>query len=152
APCTLRVVAEHDLPIFFDHQRDREAAQMAAFPSRGRDAFMAHWREKVLGNPTNLTRTIVVEGCVAGNIVSWTQEGRRLVGYWIGREYWGKGTATGALSEFLRVETTRPLHAWVAEANVASIRVLEKCGFQRHGEPHTGNDGVVELLFKLDES
>jgi RimJ/RimL family protein N-acetyltransferase/heme-degrading monooxygenase HmoA len=150
-PCTLRLVAEDDLPVFFEHQRDREAAQMAAFPSRGRDAFMAHWRDKVLGNPANLARTIVVEGSVAGNIVSWAHEGRRLVGYWIGREHWGKGTATGALTAFLRTETTRPLYAWVAEANVASVRVLKKCGFLPHGEPHTGDDGVVELLFKLDD-
>ena len=29
--------------------------------------------------------------------------------------------------------TQRPLHAWVATSNVASIRVLEKCGFVRVG-------------------
>jgi RimJ/RimL family protein N-acetyltransferase len=49
------------------------------------------------------------------------------VGYWIGREYWGKGVATEALSQFLaHAEVRRPLHAAVAKHNVGSIRVLEK--------------------------
>ena len=30
----LRDVAEYDLPVFFEHQRDLEANRMAAFPSR----------------------------------------------------------------------------------------------------------------------
>jgi hypothetical protein len=30
----LREVVEADLPVFYEHQRDREAAAMAAFPPR----------------------------------------------------------------------------------------------------------------------
>jgi RimJ/RimL family protein N-acetyltransferase len=147
----LRDVTQADLPVFFEHQRDPIAARMAAFPSREREAFMEHWQAKVLGNPANEAKTIVVDGQVAGNVVSWEQGGRRLVGYWIGREHWGKGIATRALLEFLTHETTRPVHAWVAEDNVASIRVLEKCGFRLDAAEgrHTGDDGVVEILMRL---
>ena len=53
----------------------------------------------------------------------------REVTYWIGRSYWGKGIATRALNEFLTVDPP-PLHARVAYDNVASRRVLEKCGFR----------------------
>jgi RimJ/RimL family protein N-acetyltransferase len=42
----------------------------------------------------------------------------------------------------------RPLHAYVAKSNVASIRVLGKCGFVEVGE-HTGDDGIEELLLEL---
>ncbi|HSD72143.1 MAG TPA: hypothetical protein VLE54_05100 [Thermoanaerobaculia bacterium] len=35
--------------------------------------------------------TILFDGNVAGNISSWEQTGERLVGYWIGKEYWGRG-------------------------------------------------------------
>src|SRR5690349_19658713 len=95
----LRDVIEADLPIFFEHQRDPIAARMAAFASREREAFMAHWHDKVLGNPSNAAKTVVVDGRAVGNVVSWAQDDRRLVGYWIGREHWGQGIATRALAE-----------------------------------------------------
>jgi RimJ/RimL family protein N-acetyltransferase len=77
-----------------------------------------------------------------------------LVGYWIGKEYWGRGIATAALQEFLTHLKMRPLHAYVAKHNKASIRVLEKCGFKvsRHGnffsEVH-GRD-IEETIFIYD--
>jgi len=91
---------------------------------------------------------------VAGNVVSWFEgDGRRVVGYWIGREYWGRGVATKALSEFLGHVETRPLFAHVAKHNIASIRVLEKCGFTISGEDEVHSDApgddVEELLLEL---
>ena len=134
----LREVEPGDLPLFFAHQQDAGAAAMAAFPSRDRAAFDAHWA-KILADKTGLIRTIVLASAasadsaageqVAGNIVSWNSDGKREIGYWIERAYWGRGVATAALSAFLRLEQTRPLYAGVAKHNAASIRVLEKCGF-----------------------
>jgi RimJ/RimL family protein N-acetyltransferase len=129
----LRDVTAGDLPTFFEHQLDPAATQMAAFPARAKDAFMAHWT-KILGDETVITQTILFDGHVAGNVVSWQQSAKREVGYWIGKEYWGKGIATKALSEFLNHVTARPLYAHVAKHNIASIRVLEKCGFTICGE------------------
>jgi RimJ/RimL family protein N-acetyltransferase len=57
------------------------------------------------------------------------RSGKTLVGYWISREKWGKGVASRALSLFLLQVRTRPLFAHVAKNNLASIRVLQKCGF-----------------------
>jgi RimJ/RimL family protein N-acetyltransferase len=129
----LRDVLESDLPVFFEHQRDPEATAMADFPARDRDAFDAHW-ERVLADPSLYKKTIVFEGQVAGNIGSWAQDGRRLVGYWVGKEFWGKGLATQALTELIDELDTRPLYAYVAKTNIGSIRVLEKCGFDRSDE------------------
>jgi RimJ/RimL family protein N-acetyltransferase len=42
--------------------------------------------------------------------------------------HWGRGIATAALSELIKLERARPLHAAAAD-NAGSIRVLEKCGF-----------------------
>jgi RimJ/RimL family protein N-acetyltransferase len=124
----LRDVTDDDLPIFFEQQSDPEAQRMAAFPARECAAFMAHWA-RILADPTIVKRTIVVEGQVAGNIVSFVQQGQREVGYWLGRPFWGRGIATTALREFLEQVTERPLHAYVAKHNLASLRVLQKCGF-----------------------
>jgi RimJ/RimL family protein N-acetyltransferase len=124
----LRDVVEADVPIFFEHQRDPEATRMAAFPARDREAFTAHW-QGILANDELTKKTILCDGQVAGNIGIFDRDGKRLVGYWIGREFWGKGLATRALAELLTEETLRPLYAYVATSNLGSIRVLEKCGF-----------------------
>ena len=149
----LRNVVEDDLPIFFEHQRDAEAASMAAFHSREWDAFISHWRYTVLGGSANETRAIIVDDQVAGYVGSWEQDGKRLVAYWVGREYWGRGVARSALEEFLRGhEHRRPIHAYVALTNTRSIRVLEKCGFQRVDESAAGPDGIAEILFLFDSA
>jgi RimJ/RimL family protein N-acetyltransferase len=124
----LRDVSELDLDAFYEQQLDPEATRMALFPARDRESFDAHW-QRLLTDDALTKKTIVYEGNVAGNVLSWEMDGRRLVGYWLGREFWGKGLATQALAELVDEVTARPLHAWVATSNVASIRVLEKCGF-----------------------
>ena len=145
----LRDVLETDLSILYEHQRDPEAVRMAAFPSRDREAFFAHWTTNILGNPSAAKKTILCDGRIAGNIVSWEQSGRLLVGYWIGSEFWGRGVATGALSEFLKGVRHRPVYAHVAKSNAASIRVLEKCGFRKASEEPPGTDGIEEIVMEL---
>ena len=147
----LRDIEPSDLPTFYEHQLDDDATRMAAFPARDRAAFDAHWATNILGNPAAINQTIVVDGQVAGNIGSWPQDGVRLVGYWIGKEYWGKGVATRALAAFVHVVTERPLYAHVAKHNVGSIRVLEKCGFtvEREENGAVAGEGVTELVLVL---
>ncbi len=145
----LRNVEAGDLALFFAHQQDPEAAAMAAFASRDKPAFVEHWA-KLLRDDTSLKQTIVVDEKVAGNIGSWNSHGNREVGYWIDRELWGRGVATGALSAFLRLEQTRPLHAGVAKHNAASLRVLQRCGFtfDADAEPEDANDTHFLLVLK----
>jgi RimJ/RimL family protein N-acetyltransferase len=147
----LRDVRDDDLVTLFEHQTDPEANRMANFETRDRDAFMAQWA-KILRDDSVVVRTIEVQGRVAGNIVSWEHDGERDVGYWIGHDHWGKGVATAALTAFLVELDTRPLHAHVAAHNTGSIRVLEKCGFERSGDERlpVDVDKVQELLMKLD--
>ncbi|MGL5094974.1 MAG: GNAT family N-acetyltransferase, partial [Planctomycetia bacterium] len=79
----LRDVVAGDLPVFFEHQRDPEANRTAAFPARDWDAFTSHWA-KILGDVTVTIKTILVDGEVAGHIVSWKSDRKRIIGYWIG--------------------------------------------------------------------
>ena len=147
----LREVIDSDLPIFFEHQRDPEAVRMAAFPSRDREAFATHWT-KIRREQSNIIRTIVWNGHIAGNIGSWIAGNRRLIGYWIGRELWGRGIATAALATFVAEIKERPLHAFVAQHNVGSIRVLEKCNFvpsPEHNPSIAGEEGIHEVLYML---
>jgi RimJ/RimL family protein N-acetyltransferase len=133
---TLRDVEENDLAIFFEFQKEPEANQMAAFTAldpTDREAFLNKWRSKILGDASVIKKTILFEGRVAGNVMSYALSGKREVCYWIGKEFWGKGIATSALTQFLDSLQERPLHARAAKDNVASLRVLEKCGFARTG-------------------
>lgn len=139
----LRKVEEGDLPIFFEHQCDAEAHRMAGFTPRDHDSFMVHWH-KLMGDDTVILRTITFEGQVAGNMVTFLRGNTREIGYWIGKEYWGRGIATEALRKFLRQVKARPLYAGVVRHNLGSIRVLEKSGFALSSE-----EGE-ELLMKLE--
>jgi RimJ/RimL family protein N-acetyltransferase len=132
----LRELIEADLPIFFEQERDPEARYMAAFTSKDPDdyeAFRAH-QAKVRSNPDNIRQTILVDEQVAGSIASFLFEGEPTIGYWLGREFWGKGIATQAVKLFLETIPERPLYARVAHGNPASLRVLEKNGFIISGE------------------
>ena len=144
----LREVRKEDLPIFFEHQLDSEATRMAAFPSRDRDAFMAHWA-KIMSSETGILNTILADDTVAGNVVYWEASGEPNIGYWLGRTHWGKGIASSALAQFLTKIETRPVYAHVAKHNFASIRVLQKCGFRPAREDSCDRDGDDELVMEL---
>lgn len=132
----LRDVLKDDIRIFFEHQSDPVANQMAAFTSKDfadREAFNARW-ERLMANNSIRKQTILFDGHVTGSIASFEMEGKREVTYWIGRDYWGKGIASTALAMFLNQEQTLPIYARVAKDNAGSIRVLKKCGFTVCGE------------------
>jgi RimJ/RimL family protein N-acetyltransferase len=148
----LRYVASTDLPVFFDHQTDAEANQMADFPARAWPAFLDHWG-RVLDDDGVVKRTILADGEIAGYVVAYRESGRRQIGYWLGRTLWGRGIATVAVGQFVGQYPERPLFAVVAAHNLASRRVLEKCGFSLSSTNLRAEDGAYpdgeELLFEL---
>lgn len=84
---------------------------------------------------------ITVDGQVAGGVGLrvgiGTEEKTGEFGYWLGKDFWGRGIATAAASAMIGhiratipvVRLQAPVYAW----NPASMRVLEKVGFQREG-------------------
>ena len=102
------------------------------------DVFFAHWA-KIRADPTNFTRTIVADGEVVGDIVSWLDEDGREVGYWIGRESLGQAAtrlrrsdSCSSRSRIARSRLTSSAH------NIGSQRVVEHCGFVRVGRGGRG--------------
>jgi RimJ/RimL family protein N-acetyltransferase len=139
----LRDVTEADLETFHEQERDPEAARRSKFPPREREAFMTHWKAKVIGDPTVFVQAVTVDGVLAGNIVAWWEGERRFTGYWFGREFWGKGIGSTAMRLFLEREQARPLYADPHEGNVGSVRLLERCGFERTGTDEAGHVMLV---------
>ena len=152
----LRNVIQTDLPIFFQQQLNPKANYMAAFTAKNpadQTAFSAHWA-RILGDEDNITKTIVVDGQVAGYVASYEEEaGRTEVTYWLGKDFWGRGVATIALLEFLNVFKTRPVYARVAADNGASKKVLEKAGFtvcgSDRGFANARNAEIEEMVLEL---
>lgn len=152
----LRPVRDGDLDQLFVFERDPAAVQMAAFtradPS-DREAFDAHYR-RVRANPENTLYAIERDGVLVGQIASFTIEGSREICYWIDPARWGQGLAGAALDLFVEIERTRPLHARVAEHNVASARVLTRAGFVEVGREVAYANGVarevVEHVYRRD--
>ena len=145
---TLRDVTAADLPVLFEHQADADAARLAAFRPRDLAAFLAHWTT-ILGDSSVYAKAVVVGEAVVGHIGVFGEPPHREVGYWIGREHWGRGLASGAVAAMLRLCPDRPLYAHVAKHNAASIRVLEKCGFRLLGEDpefSSGDEDPVQGL------
>jgi RimJ/RimL family protein N-acetyltransferase len=129
----LRPTRASDLSIFYDQELDAEARRRVAFvdpATLDRTTFDEQWQRR-LTNPATIARTILSGGSVAGHIVRFAFRDQPTIGYWLGREYWGRGVATRALRLYLREDVTRPLYARVAVGNTPSVRVLEKCGFLR---------------------
>ncbi len=154
----LRDVTESDLPVFFEQQLDAAANHMAAFTAKNpsdRIAFMGKWT-KILHDEAILKKTVIFEERVAGHVMSFVApwSGKLEVSYWFGKDFWGRGIATKSLEQFLGHQTIRPLYARAARDNIASIRVLEKCGFTNSGYDRgyasVRGEEIEEVVMKLE--
>lgn len=152
----LRDVLEDDLSTFFKQQLDPDANYMAAFTVKNpvdRAAFSTHWA-KILADDSIKIKTILYGADIAGHIACHEWFGDPEVTYWIGKEFWGLSIGTRALSQFLLALEVRPLFARAAKDNIASIRVLEKCGFvvscHDRGFANARGEEIDELILKLE--
>lgn len=88
-----------------------------------------------------IARVVEYQGLFVGSVGITPQGGWREhlaeIGYWVGEDYWGKGIATAALSQMteygFKTRNIRKLYATALAPNIPSMRVLEKCGYQREG-------------------
>ena len=78
-------------------------------------------------------------GCIKANIPPNKSDNEVMIAYWYGVNYHGKGLATAVLQRFLSLlKECHPqlytAHAFTHTGNMASQRVLLKCGFVHRGE------------------
>jgi RimJ/RimL family protein N-acetyltransferase len=94
-----------------------------------------------IGSREGITKAVEVNGKYVGSIgvTAGQFESNRSaeIGYWLEESSWGKGIATEAVMEmteyvFSNTNIVR-LYAPVFSPNKASMRVLEKCGYQLEG-------------------
>jgi len=101
-----------------------------------------NWIEMASTEPMNRTNWAVeVDGEAAGGIgLTVGEDVHRLsaeIGYWLGEKYWNRGFVTraaGVITNYgLNSLGLRRIFTGIFEWNPASMRVLEKNGFQREG-------------------
>ena len=144
-----------DLEILFDFQLDEDASYLAAFTPQNRTDKTAYIEKftRVISDETVNNKTIYIDDEIAGSIAKFEIEGEPEITYWIGKKFWGKGIASGALIQFLEIEKTRPIYGRVAFDNIGSQKVLEKCGFKKIGTDkgfaNARGKEIEEFIYKL---
>ncbi len=73
-------------------------------------------------------------GCIGAEKGEYEYQRSAEIGYWIAKDYWSQGIATQAINEitslvFNTTDIVR-LFASIFSQNTASMRVLDKCGFE----------------------
>lgn len=152
---SIRPTTVEDLPILFDLQNDFEAYWQVALMQRDfddRDAFMTRLNE-MLEDAYTRVRTICERDSITGFCVTFVLEEEVNVGYWLGREFMGRGIVTDAMRRFLTEIDERPLYARVVYDNDASQRVVQKLGFveirRSIVESRVRGVDVEEILYQL---
>ncbi len=105
-----------------------------------------------IGSKAGITKAIEVNGKYIGtigvNIAQYERIRSAEIGYWLEEYSWGKGIATEAVMKMTEYVFTKTnivrLYAPVFSPNKASMRVLEKCGYQLEGV-------LKKSVFKNDE-
>jgi RimJ/RimL family protein N-acetyltransferase len=78
---------------------------------------------------------------------------RAEIGYWLAKPYWGRGIMSSVVSHACKVAVSEwklvRITALVFDSNLASVRVLEKNGFQREARlrKYFNRDGVFSDAF-----
>ena len=153
--CVVRPWRPSDKNALLRHANNRNVWRNLAhrFPNPYTEADADAWLTTFSQQPGALRWAIEVQGESVGGIGVEPGEGifskTGNFGYWLGETFWGRGimtaaaraTADHALQTMDLVRLESPVFEW----NPASMRVLEKSGFQREGVRRKGifKDGQI---------
>jgi RimJ/RimL family protein N-acetyltransferase len=151
--CVLRQFRDDDLASLVRHANNRKVwlGVRDRFPHPYTEESGRTWIATASKEDPPTSLAIEVDGAAAGGIglIPGGDVNRHTaeLGYWLGEACWNRGIATAAVRAFIPYarETFRAerLFAEVFSNNLASMRVLEKCGFAREGvlRRHCKKDG-----------
>jgi [ribosomal protein S5]-alanine N-acetyltransferase len=163
--CVLRRWREGDEPSLARHANDYEVWRRLRdrFPHPYTRADAEQWIALAREQDPQTHFAIEVYGEAAGGIslVLGSDVERRSaeIGYWLGRAFWGEGIATDAVRTltthgFEAFDLTR-IFAVPFAGSLASIRVLEKCGYVCEGTMRRSaiKEGVVldQVLYAVTD-
>lgn len=136
----IRRPCAEDAEAVFAYARDPDVTRYMSFPRQHEigetRAFLAasdrEWADHLAG-PYLIERR-EAPGVIGGTGLHGVADGKASTGYLLARAHWGHGYASEALEAMVSVARAIGLHTLEASVhpdNAASVRVLEKCGFER---------------------
>ena len=158
----LRWISEDDIDGLYEIFSDPQVMRYwSTVPLTNREAAAELQREIAQGNESETMLKWGIALRDTGTVIGTTtlfnlslDNGRAEIGYAMARAYWGKGYMNEALkalvSHAFDVMGLRRLEADVDPRNAASIRSLERLGFQREGflrERWHVNNEIQDALF-----
>jgi [ribosomal protein S5]-alanine N-acetyltransferase len=165
--CTLRPWRLDDVDALAALANDPDVVRYVghSFPSPYTRQDAESYVRLQLDAPEVTNWAIEVDGALAGGIgiTPGVREraGSVMIGYWLGKRFWGRGVASDAVRALTAhtVAALRPRRLWafVNAANAASARVLEKAGYVREAAlagalaDRTGEIGD-ELIYVLPQT
>ncbi len=156
AHCTVRGWTTTDVASLVEHANNRaiwlNLRDRFPHPYTRRDAveFIRYARAM---NPQTMFAIVVDDRAVGGVAFVPQQDVERVsaeIGYWIGEAYWGRGIVTEALAAVtahaVNVHGLSRIFALPFAHNLASCRVLEKCGYVLEARLRRSaiKDGVIQ--------
>ncbi len=150
----LRPFVHTDAPLIVEYLNDPLVTQYLSSrlpsPYTLTDAF--EWIETGC-HDQQISRAIEVDGKFCGSVGAYLNVDGKSdtveIGYWLGKRYWGQGIAIQVVEQFTltlfnRHNIKRIINP-VSAANIASIRVMEKSGYQL--EKEIVSNGITESLY-----
>lgn len=123
---------------------DKELAHIIGLPFPYKLEFSQNWiathpQSIEEGDEFPLAIVSKIDNGIVGTITIRVDKinNRGELGYWVGRDYWGQGSATEAVQEMIRFgfHHLRLNKIWASaiKRNLASIQVLKKAGLRKEG-------------------
>lgn len=141
--CSIRRFQVSDKPALVRLANDWEVAKNLrnVFPHPYTAADADAWFEELAKRDPLTNFAIAVDDRFAGGVGLYLRGDVHYrsaeIGYWLGREFWGRGIGTAAVRAFTRhafaAHDLLRIYASVFSWNPASMRVLEKAGYVREG-------------------
>ena len=141
----LREITEEDIPAWYARATDAESAALAGDPIPESIELGNKWLARIrdgFHEQTNIRWAIVLKGAKQsigsiGFAINSKEDGFAELGAVIGRSFWSNGIGTSAAKVVIEYGFgglgLTQIRAELLQSNGASIRVLEKLGFQRAG-------------------
>jgi [ribosomal protein S5]-alanine N-acetyltransferase len=140
---TLRDYTKNDINRLAELANNKNISRylVDTFPFPYTQADAEYWLETGCSENGSIVKVIEYQGEFVGSVGIKPQSGWKShvaeIGYWVAESYWGKGIASCALNRMTEISLAklnyRKLFAPVLAPNVASMRVLEKCGYSLEG-------------------